>query len=58
MQVKAKMIVMCATLMTVLTIPAFAGPGVPTQNVPEPVTLSLLAVGLGGLAVLRKFRKH
>ena len=54
---KAKMIMLCGTVMTVLTVPAFAGPGVPTQSVPEPVTLSMLVVGLGGLALLRKFRK-
>ena len=35
----------------------FAGPGVPTINLPEPSTLAVLAAGIGALAIL-KFRRR
>jgi hypothetical protein len=35
-------------------LPAFAGRPVPT---PEPVTMVLLAAGIGGVAVIRRIRK-
>jgi len=34
---------------------AIAGPAV--TSAPEPVSLSLLAVGVGGLALVRRFRR-
>ena len=36
---------------------AFAGIQVPVTPVPEPITLSLLAVGVGGTLIYRRFRK-
>jgi hypothetical protein len=42
-----------AVVMTLLSVPAFAG----VQTVPEPTTLTLLAVGVGATALLRKMKK-
>lgn len=36
---------------------AFAGIQAPVIPVPEPISLSLLAVGVGGAIIYRKFRK-
>mgnify|MGYP000117176251 CR=1 FL=1 len=36
---------------------AFAGIQAPVTPVPEPITLSLLAVGVGGTLIYRRFRK-
>ena len=36
---------------------AFAGIEVPVTPVPEPMTLSILAVGVGGTLLYRRFRK-
>lgn len=36
---------------------AFAGVQVPVTTVPEPITLSLLAVGVGGTILYRRLRK-
>ena len=36
---------------------AFAGIQIPVVPVPEPITLSLLAVGVGGTLIYRRFRK-
>lgn len=36
---------------------AFAGIQAPVTPVPEPITLSLLAVGIGGTIIYRRFRK-
>jgi len=36
---------------------AFAGIQNPVTPVPEPITLSLLAVGVGGTLIYRRFRK-
>jgi hypothetical protein len=38
-----------------LSIPAFAGAPSPA-TVPEPITLTLLATGIGAVAVVRKLR--
>ena len=38
-----------------LSLPAFAGAPAPVA-VPEPVTLTLLATGIGGVALVRKLR--
>jgi hypothetical protein len=40
-------------LLAMVTAPAMAGPGI--IHVPEPATISLLAVGIGGAYVARKF---
>ena len=59
MKKTVQIVSMCAAAMTVLTIPAFAGLPCTTQiqRAPEPVTLTLLAVGIGGVALLRKLKK-
>ena len=36
---------------------AFAGIQAPVTPVPEPITLSLLAAGVGGTLIYRRFRK-
>jgi hypothetical protein len=38
-----------------LSLPAFAGVN-PNATVPEPITLTLLATGIGAVAVVRKLR--
>jgi hypothetical protein len=40
-----------------LSLPAFAGAAAPS-TVPEPVTLTLLATGIGAVALVRKFRRN
>ena len=45
---------MLATAVAVLAVPAFAGETV----VPEPGTMTLLASGIGGMAVLRRLVKR
>jgi hypothetical protein len=40
-----------------LSLPAFAGATAPA-TVPEPVTLTLLATGIGAVALVRKFRRN
>lgn len=36
---------------------AFAGIQLPVTQVPEPISLTLLAVGVGGTLIYRRFRK-
>ena len=56
-------LLICAAVLTVMTIPAFADSNPNTsdtvvQRVPEPVTIALLAAGLGGVALFRRLRKN
>ena len=47
-----------AVATALLSAPAFAAvPVEPPANAPEPVTLALLATGLGAVAVARRFRR-
>ena len=45
---------MLATVVAVLSVPAFAG----TARLPEPGTMTLLACGIGGVAVVRRLLKR
>ena len=43
-------------LALLVSVPAFAG-SVERMNVPEPASLALVAVGVGGVALYRRLRK-
>lgn len=47
--------IMLSAAAFVVSLPAFAGT-VPPPHVPEPVTLTLLATGIGAVALVRKLR--
>jgi hypothetical protein len=47
-----------AVLCTFAAAPAFAGLTLPPTPVPEPVSLSILAVGVAGAAVVRGMRSR
>jgi hypothetical protein len=42
---------------TLAPVAAFAGDDVPTVVLPEPATLSLMAVGVAGAVIASRFRK-
>jgi len=50
-----KFATMLSAVTFALSIPAFAGAPSPA-TVPEPITLTLLATGIGAVAVVRKLR--
>jgi hypothetical protein len=50
-----KFATMLSAVTFALSIPAFAGAPSPAA-VPEPITLTLLATGIGAVAVVRKLR--
>jgi hypothetical protein len=54
---RTKITVVIAGLAALLFTPAVAIAGPAMTSAPEPVSLSLLAVGVGGLALVRRFRR-
>jgi hypothetical protein len=51
---KALFVLTLVVAISLLSVPAFAAV---TVNAPEPVTLALVATGIGAVAVARKFLK-
>ena len=49
-----KIVSLCIVGVAACALPAFAGRPIPT---PEPVSMILLAAGIGGVAVVRRIRK-